>query len=410
MTLRLRFIVWILTTVAILQSAAQATCICHTISVGLAGGRSVLTENISDYPDSRVSLIVSFADRGLVSQDPLHNTGAVGLISSSDRVVVTHYGIYWIDIAKRSGLLGGMWPIAPDGSGNANFRYIVGTNNWGPNFLLPGSNGTLNPDNTVDGFRVQILGDDGIDQPTAPLGKGTFVIHGSADQGSLFTTIQGHDHLYQVNGPMVQQGLLSNKDIIDSQSHKMKINFTLTYRFRDSNDTTTDYNGTSKQLRNRAEVSLFPVADPSSSIKLRILNVGGDFQGTAAPYPLLLQNYSNRNRQRIGCSSQTYAAFAVGSLCSNTSSNWIQNPWSLPTRLNAGDFTTFRQSGGSDKEITYLHPSGPFTQPARDSHVFDSINRAVAAEAQYFNGTNEIQTWTAGQVIQTAMDMQLIPF
>ena len=75
----------------------------------------VTVDNLSDYPDARVGFLVQMADRGMATTDPLHNNAA-GEMQSDDRVVVTHYGIYWLDVQRRGGLLSGMWALRPDSS------------------------------------------------------------------------------------------------------------------------------------------------------------------------------------------------------------------------------------------------------------------------------------------------------
>ncbi|HEY4939146.1 MAG TPA: hypothetical protein VIJ69_08945, partial [Actinomycetota bacterium] len=59
----------------------------------------VTVDNLSDYPDARVGFLVQMADRGMATTDPLHNNVA-GEMESDDRVVVTHYGIYWLDVKR----------------------------------------------------------------------------------------------------------------------------------------------------------------------------------------------------------------------------------------------------------------------------------------------------------------------
>src|SRR4051794_39894721 len=72
----------------------------------------VAVDNLSDYPDARVGFLVQMADRGMGTTDPMHNNVA-GEMQSGDRVVVTHYGIYWLDVSRRGGLLSGMWALKP---------------------------------------------------------------------------------------------------------------------------------------------------------------------------------------------------------------------------------------------------------------------------------------------------------
>jgi hypothetical protein len=81
----------------------------------------IAVDNLSDYPDARVGFLVQMADRGMATTDPLHNNLA-GEMQSDDRVIVTHYGIYWLDVKRRGGLLSGMWALKPSSSTGADFQ------------------------------------------------------------------------------------------------------------------------------------------------------------------------------------------------------------------------------------------------------------------------------------------------
>ena len=109
----------------------------------------VAADNLSDYPDPRVGLLVQMADRGMATTDPLHNNVA-GEMQSGDRVVVTDYGIYWLDVSRRGGLLSGMWALQPSSSTGADFQYVANDVQWSPNEFLPGADGS----NARSAFRI----------------------------------------------------------------------------------------------------------------------------------------------------------------------------------------------------------------------------------------------------------------
>src|SRR3989441_11688702 len=106
---------WISTVVVIigstLISAPKPASANSSFKVQLATTQ-IAVDNLSDYPDARVGFLVQMADRGMATTDPLHNNLA-GEMQSDDRVIVTHYGIYWLDVKRRGGLLSGMWPLKP---------------------------------------------------------------------------------------------------------------------------------------------------------------------------------------------------------------------------------------------------------------------------------------------------------
>jgi hypothetical protein len=404
-------------------AGAVGGCVCQSVNVPLAT-HNIIADNISSYPNSRITLLVQLADRGLVTQDPLGNNVA-GLMNGSDRVIVTEYGMYWIDVANRSGLLGGMWPLEPnDGSGNANFAHVVNSHNWAPNDLLPGSRGTPGPDNTVAGLGVRVLAAGAADDPHAPAGRGTFVIQGAAD--NFTSLVQGYDHLYQFSGIMHQQGDNNTTVMADNtgpSNDLAQMQFVLTYRFRDANDPNTT-NGISDQYINRTEVSLTPSVNSSGScvfsgthcINLSVFDVGTDLQyldsgqssinlmkdfentlGVYSNYPGCFQGNVNKN---------TWAGLCPTPNAPN-GVNFIEEPTTLPTTLQAGDFADFCTSNCTE-DISYKHPSFPM-MPARDSSVWNPALDVIATETQYFNTSagDPVQTWKNGSTAQTALDMTL---
>jgi len=148
------------------------------------------------------------ADRGMATTDPLHNNVA-GEIGSGDRVVVTHYGIYWLDVQRRGGLLSGMWALRPDSSTGADFQYVANGFQWSPNQFLPGAEGS-NARIYYAGQGVNVIATGASDGSCVP-DKGTFIIRNSnncgvANSPALLTlnviSVSGHDHLYTFAGAL----------------------------------------------------------------------------------------------------------------------------------------------------------------------------------------------------------------
>ena len=100
-------------------------------------------DNLSSYSNSQVTSLVQWADRGMATTNPLHNNIS-GEMETGDKVVVTQYGVYWLDIERRGGLLSGAWPIVSTPTG-PKFQYMPFGNEWEPNELLPGSNPATPP-------------------------------------------------------------------------------------------------------------------------------------------------------------------------------------------------------------------------------------------------------------------------
>jgi hypothetical protein len=181
--------------------------------------------------------------------------------------------------------------------------------------------------------------------------------------------------------------------------------YVLTYRFRDGNDRT------SRQRRIRIEISLTPFGG-TGRIRLKTFVMGTDLQWTHDTTRGFLRfSRSSRDQWRNvpypirSCSSRPVAARRFGALCRNTF-NYIQHNEPLTVeRFRPGGWTEFCARSCS-RAMTYLHPGG-FTQPARDAVVWDTRNRALANETQFFNLSDPIQTWRSGNTFQGALDQQL---
>src|SRR5712671_4955267 len=306
--LRDRKALWISTVAVILGSllitAPRPASASSSFTVQLATTQ-VTVDNLSNYPDARVGFLVQMADRGMATTDPLHNNVA-GEMESDDRVVVTHYGIYWLDVSRRGGLLSGMWALKPAGSTGADFQYVANTLQWSPNECLPGAEGS-NARIYDAGQGVNVLGTGGSDGSCVP-GKGTFIIRNSnncgvADRPAILTlnttSVSGYDHLYTFAGALYQEGTQNDMLMTDSSGNTSIVLFVLTYRFRDRSDPNDDYGpccGPEAQ-RVRVEVTLLP----SSGIHLGTVVVAGNSDNGAAPYPYRAFNSSNIARHGYGC-------------------------------------------------------------------------------------------------------------
>lgn len=387
-------------------------CICASFTVPLAA-TSVAAYNASNYPTARLVTLIQFADRGMQTQDPVDNNVS-GEMHSGDLVVATEYGIYWIDATHRGGLLSGEWPLTVDGSGNANFEYIVGTHNWGPNQLLPGSGGNGNAvaDEGDAGLGVRVIGKGGTDG-SGVSGKGTFDPIGTATQ--TYNGVQGYDQVFQYSGVLTQE-YNGTQTISDNTGDTAQIQYVITYRFRNANDPTSTYSAIgaghapiSDQYVNRVEVSLTPVNVTGSCysiygvhcINIGIFGIGDDLQhiSSSLAYPELymlstkdtLANYEPAS----GCGSNSNtAAGSFATLCTTPPAggqDFIQEPTTLPTTVPSGD-ETILCALYCVRDISYIHPSG-FLLPARDSAVYNTYLEAIAFESQYIAANDPPQPW-----------------
>ncbi|HEY4938302.1 MAG TPA: hypothetical protein VIJ69_04695, partial [Actinomycetota bacterium] len=366
----------------------------------------------------RVGFLVQMADRGMATTDPLHNNVA-GEMESDDRVVVTHYGIYWLDVKRRGGLLSGMWALKPSSSTGADFQYVANTFQWSPNEFLPGADGS-NARIYDAGQGVNVLGT-GASDGSCVAGKGTFIIRNSNNCGIAnspalltlnVTSVSGYDHLYTFAGALYQEGTQNNMLMTDSYGDTAIILFTLTYRFRDSSDPNEDYGpccGPEAQ-RARVEVTLIP----SSGIHLGTLVVAGNSDNGSAPYPYRTFNYSNTPRHGYGCNGGNFPSGTTARLCEgpSNSTNWISEGYSLPQTLSQGNFMTEQQSSvtGSvtDREMTYLLPSSSaYRLPERIDHIWNAGLGVSSMDVDYFN--NEDVYVPTGGSLSLGFDIQMQP-
>jgi len=378
----------------------------------------VTVDNLSDYPDPRVGFLVQMADRGMATTDPLDNDVA-GEMQSGDRVVVTHYGIYWLDVARRGGLLSGMWGLQPASSTGADFQYVANAFQWSPNEFLPGADGS-NARSYDAGQGVNVIGTGGSDGSCVP-GKGTFIIRNSnncgiADNPAILTlnvtSVSGYDHLYTFAGALYQEGTHNDMLMTDSYGNTAIILFVLTYRFRDFEDPNDDY-GTCcgpEAERVRTEVTLVP----SSGIHLGTVVVAGNSDNGAASYPYRAFNYSNVARQGYGCNGGDFPPGVTARLCEGpqNATNWISESQSFPQTLAQGNFMTEQQSSptGSvtDREMTYLLPlTSAYRLPERIDHIWNAGLGVSSMDVDYFNGEDVYVP--AGGALSLGFDLQMQP-
>ncbi len=378
----------------------------------------VAVDNLSDYPDPRVGFLVQMADRGMATTDPLHNNVA-GEMRSGDRVVVTNYGIYWLDVKRRGGLLSGMWALQPSSSTGADFQYVANAVQWSPNEFLPGSDGS-NARSYDAGQGVNVIAAGGSDGSCVP-GRGTFIIRNSnncgiADSPAILTlnttSVSGYDHLYTFAGALYQEGTQNDMLMTDNYGNTAIILFVLTYRFRDRSDPNDDYGpccGPEAQ-RVRVEVTLVP----SSGIHLGTVVVAGNSDNGAAPYPYRAFNYANIARHGYGCTGGDFPPGVTARLCEGPqyATNWISEGYSLPQTLTPGNFMTEQQSSltGSvtDREMTYLLPySSAYRLPERIDHIWNAGLGVSSMDVDYFN--NEDVYVPTGGSLSLGFDIQMRP-
>lgn len=378
----------------------------------------VQVDNVSNYPDCRVATLVQWADRGMATTDPL-TADVAGEMEDGDRVVATEYGLYWLDIVRRGGLLSGMWALVPSTTDGADFQYTANSNEWDPNELLPGT--AASNAHTYDAGQAVLVLPTGGSDGSCVTGQGTFVI-GNSDNcsvadgpasASFSTSVSGVDHAYSFSGTLYQEGTDHNEVMTDSYGDSAEINFTLTYHFRDYTDTTEDYgsNNGPQDQRVRMELAL----EPTGALHLGNLVVSGDSDQAGSPYPFRQYNWSNTMRQAYGCNNgQTFAADTMAQLCEGPAFGfaYITQPNQLPATLSPGDFVTEQQTptpgDTTDRSLTYMLPANAsYRLPERIDQVWVPGPDVSSFDVDYFNQEDVVVP--SGGSIPLGFDMQMIP-
>jgi hypothetical protein len=436
------------------QDVAYPTCSAanfgsYTLAVPGAAMPGLTVYNYSCFdgaPGHTLDTLIARADEGTVSTTP-DITTAPGLMANGDIVVVTAYTIYWISVNSSlgvsggrsytgSGLIAGEWPIVPSapGSTEALFADAVNSDDWAPNWLLPGSAGAGAPA-MVNGLGLRVVPACGTDASTTP-GSGTFVIQGSPDQASFTTPPSPADdpgeHLFQFSGFLDQEdtgtsAFDGNTTLTDCTGDSTSMAFVLTYRFHDALDQTPVYNGVTTESRlNRVEVSLTPA---TSNITISDLGMGDDLQaaGGALKIPQLmsdttegLQRYAPPDDQ-CGFVNTVFTPGAAGGVCIQAPqygqiTTEIQESPGLeaednPPRnsLPVGNIAAFSSPDGS-YALSYIHPTGFSTAvPARrDSLVWNTgLGGVTSVETQYIGETDPPMTWQQDVAVDVGQDQDL---
>jgi hypothetical protein len=384
---------------------------------------SVSVDNLSSYSNSQVTSLVQWADRGMATTNPLHSEVS-GEMETGDKVVVTQYGMYWLDIERRGGLLSGAWPIVPTATG-PKFQYMPYGNEWEPNELLPGSDPS-NASVYATGQGLNVLAVGGVDGSCTP-GQGTFVIENSdvcgyVNNGVKVNMTSGIDsageHTYSFAGTLYQEGTNDDQVITDSSGQSATLQFTLTYYFRSYTDTSDDYPNRALGPANRRARTTFTIT-PSANINLGTVVIADNSDDGAITYPYRHYNYSNTNRYIYeppdnGCRNLSLPAGNVGLLCEGSSyeSNFITQPNKLPNTLVGGDFVTEEQSrtagNTTDREMTAIIPmASPYRLPERIDQLWNQGLDVTSLDVDYFN--DESVSVPAGSSLNLGYDLQTVP-
>lgn len=417
-----------------------------SFTVSLAHGRSVQVDNWSDYSDSALTSLVQYADRGMATTDPVA-VAAAGEMETGDRVVVTDYGIYWLDLMRRGGQLSGIWPISStSGSTAPNFSYMPIGQEWEPNELLPGSDpGGQSTTNNVYASGQELLvigyGTSNADG-SCNAGYGTFVMSASdvcgvAASGVAVTlstaNLSGGVHAYTVSGTLYQEGTNHDQVMRDTAGHSATISYTLTYDFGDTTDTTPNYgsSGGPANERVRTEITI----TPSSNIDLGTLVVSdtSDWGASGSVYPYREWDYSNTIRwvwapqdlpgtttPYVPCAGgltggSTVAAGAAVAVCEGSPypDNWLSQNNNLSKPLPGGSFVTEMQSSApgstTDRELTALVPeSTSYLMPENIEHIWNSGLQVSALDMAYFVG--ESFPVAGDKSVNLGYDLQTVPY
>jgi hypothetical protein len=396
-------------------------CVCSYFNIPLAT-TSVRAYNASGYSDSRLSVLVQYADRGMDTTNPVEDDVS-GEMHHGDLVVITEYGIYWIDATTRGGLLSGVWPLSGFKS-DVHFQNVVGPDSWSPNLLLPGSSGSDAAEGEgYDGMGIRVIPEGGSDGSSVT-GKGTFDPHGTAMVSNMRR--DGDDRLFRFSGVLTQE--YNGTDILtDSTGNTTQIAYGITYRFTDANDphATRTLGLPARRVSDaniiNVGVSLTPESTQGSCLfhnahcfQLSVFGIGDDLQflSTTEGQPdlsMLSTEDTLGDYVPAGCpDGGDYPRRTFVTLCTSTpvdEQNFIQEPTVLPTTVPVGDESVFCSTNCA-RRVVYLHPEG-FTPPARDAAVYSRILNVIAVESQYFNINDPVQTWYEGKTVRTDED-QLI--
>jgi len=414
------------------KAAPSSHCVCGRFTQRLAT-TTVHVYNASTYRDARVGALVQLADRGMQTQDPLHED-VPGEMQPSDLVVATERGLYWIDATSRGGLMAGAWPLRVDASGNVNFASVVGPDNWSPNMFLPGSDGTdAAADEGDAGLGVRVVPSCGSDASTT-LGVGTF------DPLGRVALPRAHRQRFHVlfgfSGYLQQEFTGGNVAAKDCAGDHARLRYAITYGF----PLPDDRRGRPGRIDDRdvdtVMVTLTPqdVTGPTRKgglhqIGIDVFGIGDDLQhiptSQAGAYLWMLS--SGRPLQLLnpsGCADrgQVWRPLTFAQLCTtpgaqNGNAAFAQDWLQTTGRMRAGQRTLFCTPGCA-RSLTYVHPGGPFLLPKRDVSVYNASPgvEALAVESQYWNGETVVtngrsahtgdpsEYWSEGKPVRTEVD------
>ena len=388
-------------------------CQCRFFRAQLAD-QYVRVFNASNYSSPQLEDLIRIADRGMATHDPTTQDVA-GQMHHGDLVVATRYALYWIDSTTRGGLIAGEWPLRPARSRPA-FSFVTGRG-WAPNLLLPGSDGTnVSGEEGDAGLGVRLLASGGTDASVTP-GRGTFDPIGPA----LLVRFErsGNEYSFTYSGELTQE-YNGTHTVRDAEGDTAIVDYRLTYSFFGSQDSRLvrvalpRSHLMSQQRINLVGVTLTPeqTAGPCLSgsahcIHLEVFDVGDDLQ-----YVPSTQDVTDRYVMSTAKTLQSYGSTCPGTgeisarqfaaLCMTVvpgAITYIQGGTSLPVALSPGDEALFC-SAKCVRSIAYIHEPDSL-MPARDSFVYNRVLNVVAAETQYFNVTDPVQTWTQGQNVRT---------
>lgn len=403
------------------------------------GNRTVRVDNISGFPDSRVSILVIQADRGMVTQNVATHTNVAGLMNPSDAVIVTRYGIYWLDLLWHAGEMAGMWALDPYAPGGLNFKYFANGQAWSPNYLAPGSRGFSDVnDRYFSGFTMVITPKGYSDGQIGGQNGGGFqtsfnrVSDGDAaasqtSAGYWTNELDGLDqnnaqHLYQFIGYMRQLPNPMDEDFTkrvpnwgsilvtqeDAQGNTIRgyYRYVNTYVFYDYTASLVAQQRVRYVSTINTEVIQNPVRmslqtdEMVGAVTSNLLRPSTTDQTSILPYPSMLFNTGNRQRDRyFGANSVAhYGPYVTGYLDTSQATN--QNISHTLSYYRAGygrlldrhDFVsacqdgTFNVSGPASRMISMEVPGETsIIRPERHDHILDKNANVLSLNFTYWN-------------------------
>ena len=258
-------------------------------SYRLDDGADVDVVNLSRASRADAGTLVQLADNSTVTQAPdrylVDPPPDGGLFDDHDLIVITDDGLYWLSVHCRGGFLTGMWPLRDTtrAPGTYGFANIANGDGWAPNELLPGSEGhQVDAGENCPAAPSVVPAVGGEYTLAVPLGgtdasttceEGAFAAASGANGQPVAVAtddeVEGSRHEFTFAGVLGQEFAgdtpecggpgVPNDALEDCVGNVVQLDYSLTYEFWDAGTTSTDFGGTTDQLRVSTDLRITPV-------------------------------------------------------------------------------------------------------------------------------------------------------